>query len=141
MAKGRITPVNEDLRQKRRNETAARQCIVEFLLDQIAHHAFTLGVEHVERIAGLLGPDGSLQSQQPDLRAIAMCDHKLMSRLEKRKECGNRAPDIGALGLGRHRLTAPQQGVAPQRDDDPHRPQAPSVATSIALIVCIRFSA
>jgi hypothetical protein len=60
-----------------------RQRVVELLLDQVAHHAFALGTEHVERIGAVLWAGCGLQGEQTDLRAVAVCDNDLMARLEE----------------------------------------------------------
>ena len=110
-------------------------------LDQIADHAFALGTENIERILAILRARIGLQGQQPDLRAVAVCDHQLMARAQQGSKCGYGPAHVSTLRLGRHRLTAPQQRIASQSGHDAHRRHDPIVATSSALIVCIRFSA
>src|SRR3954451_19424129 len=68
-----------------------------------------------------------------------MRDHEIVLTSER----GQRATGdsrVGPLILGRERLSALQQRVPAQCDDDAHA-QLPRVATMTALIVCIRFSA
>ena len=50
-----------------------------------------------------------------------MRNHELMARREQWQKGGNGSPHIGALGLGCHRLTPAQQGIATECYDDPHR--------------------
>jgi hypothetical protein len=89
VAEGGVTPVDEDLRQQRCNEAPARQRIVKLLLDQVAHHTFALGIEHVERIGAVLRARSGLQGEQADLRAVAMRNDELMAGLEQRQEGSN----------------------------------------------------
>src|SRR5690606_10057405 len=113
--------------------------IPELLLDHVADHAHALGSEDVKRIRrhGRIG--GGLKSQQAYLRPIAVRDDHLMLSDHGSKGSGG-PPDVCPLVLCGQRLATPQQSIAAECYDKLHA-QAPIVATSTALIVCIRFSA
>ena len=123
-----------------------REQVADLLLDEVADHALGLGAEHVERIGLDVLVGGALQREQADLRAVAVRDDELVVAGDPR-ESARGDPDVRALVAGGHRLAPLEQGVAAESDDDAHRTglppsrQAPSVATMIALMVCIRFSA
>ena len=59
---------------------------------------------------------------------------------QQRAQRGGRAGDMRLLDVGISGLAPLQQRIAAQRDDHLHG-CPPKVATSTALIVCIRFSA
>src|SRR5205814_8157268 len=90
-----------------------------------------------ERLDLLVG--GALQRQQPALRPVAVSDDQLMFGGDRRQRFGG-DPDVAPLIFCSHRFAASEECVAAQGGDDQHD-QSPSVATRIALMVCMRFSA
>ena len=133
------SPSTSTIVSKRGERHLEGQQVAELLLDHVADHALGLGAQDIERIGlvGLVG--GTLEREQADLRAIAMADDQLMLGGNRRQRL-RRDMDVCALRLRRHRLAALEQRVAAESDDDAHG-QSPSVATRMALIVCMRFSA
>ena len=90
-AERRIVAIDLDHRQDGRERHLEGQQVAEFLLDHVADHALGLRAEHVERI-GLVGfVCASLQGQQPDLRAIAVCDDELVARMNRGQRLGRDA--------------------------------------------------
>ncbi len=112
----------------------------------IADHPLGLGPEDVERVRLDVLVGGALQCEQADLRPVAVRDDELVVAGDP-GEGARGDPDVRALVAGGHWLTPLQEGVTTESDDDAHgtgpQPlcQVPSVATMIALMVCIRFSA
>ena len=117
---GRVVGVDLDHRQDRRERLLERQQVAQLLLDQVADHALGLGAEDVERVGLDLLVGGALERQQADLRPVAVRDHELVLRGDRRERLGGNA-HVGALVLGGHRLPAAQQRVAAEGDDDAHR--------------------
>ncbi len=101
------------------------QQVSQFLLDQVADHPFGLGTQDVERIRRDLVVRGRLQREQPDLRPVAVRDDQLVLLRHGGERLAGRR-HVGTLPLHGHRLAPALQRVAPQRDDDPHRPSSES---------------
>src|SRR5690606_10871015 len=112
--------------------------------NHVADHAFGLRAEHVQRVGAVRVVGGALQSQQPDLRAVAVGDHQLVAGRHQRDLAAGK-PHVLALPGGRAGFAAGQQGGGSQGYDDAHPYPpfqiSPRVATSTALMVCMRFSA
>jgi len=127
----RVVGVDLDHRQQRRERPVEGDEVAELLLDQVADHPLGLRPQDVEREARLLARGGGLESEQPDLRAVAVADHELVLRRDRRQRLRRQA-DVAPLVLRGHRLAALQERVAAERDDDQHgvsppasRPAAP----------------
>ena len=72
MLEGRVRGIHLDLGQQGRATALRWQQVVQFLFDQVADHAFGLGIQDIQRI-GLLRLVGvTLQGQQADLRSVAV---------------------------------------------------------------------
>ncbi len=110
--------IDPHLRQERGEEPVPHG-IAELLLQDVADHAGAFGVEHVER-ERRLRRRGRLEGEQAHLRPVAVGDHQRMAGRDQFGEHRCRAADVGALVVCRHRLTPLQEGIAAERDDDPH---------------------
>ena len=93
--------------------------VAELLLDQVADHALGLRAEDVQRVGVDLLVRRSLEREQTDLRAVAVRDDQLVVGRQRgeRPACGSH---VHTLVLCGQRLTPAEEGVAAQRDDDPH---------------------
>ncbi len=93
--------------------------VAELLLDEVADHALGLRAEDVQRVGVDLLVRRSLEREQTDLRAVAVRDDQLVVGRQrgKRPACGSH---VHTLVLCGQRLTPAEEGVAAQRDDDPH---------------------
>ena len=107
------------------------------------HHALGLGPEDVEGIAGITVVVGSrLEREEADLRALAKGDDELVGGRHRSQGPAGHLDALALAGDGQ-RCPALEQGASAKGHDDPRRAHQPpaSVATMIALIVCMRFSA
>src|SRR5690554_3936353 len=116
------------------------QRVLQFLLDDIADHAFGFGPQHVQRVGLVRLVGRRAQGQQADLGAVAMGDHQLMTGADDRRQPLGGNLHVGALGARSQGFAPFQQGVTAQGCNNQHG-QPPRVATSTALMVCMRFSA
>ncbi|GGW39521.1 hypothetical protein GCM10011452_29760 [Gemmobacter lanyuensis] len=103
LVEGRIRRVDLDAGQKRGDVGACGKGVHQFLLDQVADHAFGLRPQHIQRPGGIGCEAGCLQRHQTDLGAVAM-GHDDLVIARKVGQCRRRDADIGVLRLGRHRL-------------------------------------
>ena len=131
--------IDLDHREERGERPLEGEQVAQFLLDHVADHPLGLGTEHVEGICLHLLVRGALQGEQSDLRAVAVANHQLMLIGDRRQRFGGDA-DVATLVLGGHRLSSRRSALPPNAVTT-NMAQSPSVATRIALIVCIRFSA
>ncbi len=136
---GRVGGIDFDHREHRRHRPLERQDVAELLLDHVTDHPFGLRAEHVERIGLDLLIRCALQREQADLRPVAVPHDELMLHRDGRERFRG-GSDVEPLVLRRHRLAAAEQCVAAERCYHEHD-QSPSVATRMALMVCMRFSA
>ncbi len=97
------------------------------------------GPQNIQRPQRLRRIGCRLEGQQPHLRTVAMGHDDLMIFCQI-GQSQRRNPNIRSLRVIGHRLATFQQGIAAKGNYDP-QDQAPNVATSTALMVCIRFSA
>jgi hypothetical protein len=119
MGEGRILRVHHDHGEQCGHLLPRRQETPQFLLDEIADHALSARVQDVQRVRLRVGVRLGLQRQQAHLRPVAVHDHDAVPGGQRRDRLG-RDHDVPPLHLGGHRLTAPQQRIAAQRDHDPH---------------------
>src|SRR5690606_37332054 len=105
----------------------------------VANHPGTLGIEDVQR-HWRVRSGCRLQREQADLRAVSMGDHEVVPVCRQFAQRHRGAGYVRPLVPCRHRLPPPEERVSAKGDDDPHG-HPPIVATRIALIVCILFSA
>ena len=113
--------VDDDLGQKCHG-TAPRQPVLEFLLEDVADHPLALGAEDVEGVRRHLRVRLCLESEQADLRPVAVRQHDIVSRGQL-GDRGHRLACVLPLDLGRQRLAAAEQRVPAEGDDKP-RPLA-----------------
>jgi hypothetical protein len=96
------------------------QGVLQGLQQPVPDHALGLRAQHVKRIGHAqrrIG--GALQRQQPDLRPVAVGEHDLVGVRERRERL-HRALGVGLLRRRVGPFAALQQGVAAERDHDPH---------------------
>jgi hypothetical protein len=140
LVEGGVVGLDLDPRQQRGHRALAAERVADLLFEQVADQAIGLGAEHVQRVRRHVGVGLGLQGQQADLRAVAVNDDQLVfHRHCGQTPCGD--AHVVQLVLRSGDLLAAQQRVAADGDDDAHLAVHPSVATSTALIVCMRFSA
>ena len=99
--------------------TSGGQLVAELLLDDVADHPVRLGAEDVERIDGHVRVRGALEGEETDLRAVPVRDDELVLERERRESLAGR-PCVRPLVLRRERLTAAQERIATECDDDAH---------------------
>jgi hypothetical protein len=119
MGEGRIPRVYHDHGEQGGHLLPWRQETPQFLLDEIADHALSARVQNVQRVRLRVGVRFGLQREQAHLRPVPVHDHDAVLGGQRRDRLG-RDHDVPPLHLGGHRLTAPQQRIATQRDHDPH---------------------
>nr|WP_286839188.1 hypothetical protein [Acidiphilium sp. 34-64-41] len=138
--KSRIIPSDDNLGQQGCHLGANRQRVAQFALDRKADPAFAFRIQHIQRQRRLSRPGRRLQREQPNLRTVAVRQDQLMAGRDQCCERARRTPQRIQLIGGGQWLAALEQRVAAECDHDAHGTQ-PNVATRIALMVCIRFSA
>ncbi len=136
-----IVRIDLDHRQQRGERHLERQQVAELLLDHVADHALGLRAEHVERIGLVRLVRGALQRQQADLRAVAVADDQLVLLRRRGASACAAIADVARAGLPRSSARRASAARCRPRATTIRMRQSPSVATSIALIVCRRFSA
>ncbi len=116
----RVIRIDHDHGEQGRHLLLRRQQAPQFLLDQVADHALGASVQDIQRVRLGLPVGVGLQRQQAHLRPVAVHDHDAVPGGQRRDRL-RRGLDVPPLDLGGHRLVAPQQRIAAQRDHDPHR--------------------
>ena len=107
-----------------RRDLPAGQRVLQRLHQPVADHALGLRAEHVQRVGPCQGRVGrALQREHADLGTVAVGDDELVPVGQRRERLhGRGALARWVVGLGL--LAAFEQGVAADRDDDPHRSPA-----------------
>jgi hypothetical protein len=110
--------------QRLRNQAQDRlfdPCVVKRLGQPIADHALGLRDKVIERVgAGQDVVGFALQREHADLWSVAVTDHHIVVRRQRRNRLGG-GPQVRQLDGGVGLVPARQQCVTPQRDHDPHR--------------------
>ena len=117
--------------------------VPELLLDEVVDHALSLGPEDVEGIAGVtVGVARGLEREEADLRSVAVRDDELVGGRDRGEGPAGHFDALALTGDGQ-RCPVLEQGVSAKGNDHTRRAHQPpaNVATMIALIVCMRFSA
>jgi hypothetical protein len=110
-----IVAVDDDLGEQG-GDRAAVECVAQRQLEQVADHPFALGVEHVQRVGRRLRVRGGLEGEQPDLRAVAVCEDEPVPGCELAQRDSGRLDPV-ALPVRLGRLAPAQQCIATERDE------------------------
>jgi hypothetical protein len=119
LAKGRITAINPDLRQKGSDQGPAGQHVHQLPFDQIADHAGALCIQHIKRL-GDVRRGRRLKRQQPDLCAVAVCHHHLMAGGADRCQSRSRVLDATRLMVPRQPFDVRKKGAVTKGKDNAH---------------------
>ena len=117
---GRVRRVDLGHREDRGEGALEREEVPHLLLDDVADHPLGLRAEDVERVRLDARVGRLLEGEEPHLRAVAVRDDDLVVVGDRRERLAGPL-HVGPLVLGRHRLSALQEGVPAQGDDDAHR--------------------
>ena len=77
-AEGRVCGIHLDLGQQGRTAASGGQTVGQFLLDQVADHAFGFRIQDIQRIGRIRLAGGALLRQQADLWPVAVRDHQFV---------------------------------------------------------------
>ena len=128
-----IVRVDLDHREQRRDGLLEPDAVSELPLDEIADHSLGLGIEDVDRERRHIAACDALESEQPDLRPVAVGHCELVLHHDRREGVAGGSHVMG-LPVDAHLLATPQQGMTAERDDDSLRGSALSVHITAVLM-------
>ena len=115
-----ILLIDDKLGEDGRHLSLRRQGIPEFLLNQVAQHAFRFRAQDIEWLLAASGTCSTLKREEANLRPVAVRDEDLVAVGAEWRQRLYGAPDVGPLiGLSQP-LTAFEKRIASECYDDAH---------------------